>query len=90
MYEELNYNSEELEPTAHPKVFRLSATAPSLEVVTARLTEMENSFNQVAAEELKRLITHLVPEYTPLIKKPGIGKAAAPRFDLAQELAPQF
>ena len=65
MFEELNYNSEHLQPTQHRKVFRLITSAPSLEKVTARLGELETSFNRVTCDELKRRMTRLVPEYTP-------------------------
>jgi FlaA1/EpsC-like NDP-sugar epimerase len=68
MYEELNYSSEDLQPTDHRKVFRLLMSAPALEMVTARLAELEASFYSASMDEIKRQMTRLVPEYTPGIK----------------------
>ena len=90
MYEELNYNSEELQPTEHHKVFRLVTSAPQLDTVTARLAELEASFRSVSMNELKLRMTRLVPEYTPDIKPAKIAPAAPavaamipiPRLDL--------
>ncbi len=68
MYEELNYNSEELQPTDHHKVFRLKTQAQPLAKVTERLAELEASFSRVPMDELKLQMTRLVPEYKPGIK----------------------
>ncbi|MEI6196132.1 MAG: nucleoside-diphosphate sugar epimerase/dehydratase [Verrucomicrobiota bacterium] len=90
MYEELNYNSEELQPTEHHKVFRLVTSAPQLDTVTSRLAELEASFKGVSINELKLRMTRLVPEYTPDIKPAKIAPPAPavaamipiPRLDL--------
>jgi FlaA1/EpsC-like NDP-sugar epimerase len=65
MFEELNYNSEMMETTGHAKVYRLTTTAPRLEVVMNLLAELERHFGSATASELKRLMTRLVPEYRP-------------------------
>lgn len=70
MFEELNYGSEELEATAHQRIFRLTTTAPSLEAVTSRFAEFRASFPRLTADELKIQMTRLVPEYTPQLKQP--------------------
>ncbi len=84
MYEELNYNSEELAPTEHPKVYRLTTAAPDMEMVTAHLAEMERSFKHVTADELKRLMKRLVPEYTPMVKERNAITRATPVQPLPQ------
>jgi FlaA1/EpsC-like NDP-sugar epimerase len=65
MYEELNYSSEELQATAHPKVYRLVTTAPLLQPISRSLSELESSFREATVEELKLQMTRLVPEYKP-------------------------
>ena len=78
IYEELNYNSEELEPTEHPKVFRLTTAAPDIGVVTAQLAEMEQCFKCMTADELKLRMKRLVPEYTPMVNKHNSNSARTP------------
>jgi len=68
MFEELNYNTEELESTSHHKVFRLTTEAPSLGRLTNQMEELEAGFNHTAAADLKWQMKQLVPEYTPEIK----------------------
>jgi len=69
MYEELNYGSEELKPTAHPKVFRLMTEAPTLQVITSKLAELQSLFNRITPSELKHHMTRLVPEYKPKVEE---------------------
>jgi FlaA1/EpsC-like NDP-sugar epimerase len=90
MYEELNYNSEHMGQTSHCKVFRLTTSAPSLDVLNARLAELENCFQHAGADDLKRQILRLVPEYTPLTSKSDVKRSAEPGFAIARELAPQI
>ncbi len=73
MYEELNYTCEEMNPTTHPKVFRLLTEPPHLQPITHLLGELQSLFNRTTPDELKRHMTRLVPEY-----KPRCGDVGAP------------
>lgn len=91
MFEELNYGSEELQTTAHDRIFRLTTTAPSLERVNACFSELRASFTRLTTDELKLEMTRLVPEYTPQVKaapEPPAAEKPAPRHKSELELRP--
>ncbi len=77
MFEELNYNTEELQPTSHHKVFRLTTAAAALEMVAARLAELEANLGRATPDDLKRQMTRLVPEYTPETRDKKVKTAPA-------------
>ena len=80
MFEELSYNSEIMQPTVHPKIFRLTTLAPPLASITTMLLELEHQCdNRMDAVEVKRQVTKVVPEYRPGFAAPE--KAVPAKLD---------
>jgi FlaA1/EpsC-like NDP-sugar epimerase len=64
LFEELQHRDELHTPTAHPRIMRF--TAPLAENGHA-VRELEARLHQLEANELKKLLQELVPEYTPFL-----------------------
>jgi FlaA1/EpsC-like NDP-sugar epimerase len=65
LYEELFFNSENAAPTSHPKVLRArnAALASGLDQAVERLVAQAR--NGTTPDELRLVLTRLVPDYTP-------------------------
>jgi len=68
MYEELSYDGETMQTTQHPKIYKLTTVADGLEEVSAEIARLEAGMARMTADELKRQMTRLVPEYTPSLR----------------------
>lgn len=62
LFEELQHHTEEYAPTAHPRIMRFKSNAIFSE---AGVLKLEEHLHQMDANELKRSMQNLVPEYTP-------------------------
>jgi FlaA1/EpsC-like NDP-sugar epimerase len=62
LFEELQHHTEEYAPTAHPRIMRFKSNAMFSE---SGVLKLEEHLHQMDANELKRLMQTLVPEYTP-------------------------
>ena len=76
MFEELSYNRETMKNTQHSKIFKLTTASPCLKEVSAEITRLEAAMIRMTADELKREMTRLVPEYIPSIRdnRPTVGQ----------------
>ena len=76
MFEELSYNRETMKNTQHPKIYKLTTTSPCLKEVSAEISRLEACMMRMTADELKRQMTRLVPEYVPSIRdtRPSVGQ----------------
>ena len=64
LFEELQHHTEEYAPTAHPRIIRFKSKAMFSE---SGVVELERHMHEMDANELKRRIKLLVPEYTPFL-----------------------
>ena len=62
LFEELQHHTEEYAPTAHPRIMRFKSNAMFSE---SGVIELEQRLHTMEANELKREMQRLVPEYTP-------------------------
>jgi FlaA1/EpsC-like NDP-sugar epimerase len=69
LFEELNYGSETLKPTRHPKITRLLCQPPSYEWVREIVLRLAEKADQLEADEIKRCLKSVVPEYRPQFKQ---------------------
>ena len=76
MFEELSYNRETMKNTQHPKIYKLTTASPCLKEVSAEISRLEACMMRMTADELKRQMTRLVPEYIPSIRdnRPPVGQ----------------
>lgn len=75
LFEELNYGSEKLTPTRHPKITRLQCEPPPYEWVRGLVHEMAEHSGRLEPDETKLILKNAVPEYRPELKSPVNGKA---------------
>jgi FlaA1/EpsC-like NDP-sugar epimerase len=75
LFEELNYGSEQLTPTRHPKITRLRCEPPPYEWVRGLVHEMAEHSGRLEPDEAKLVLKNAVPEYRPELKSPVNGKA---------------
>ena len=64
LFEELQHHTEEYAPTAHPRIMRFKSNAMFSE---SGVMELEQRLHTMEANELKREMQRLVPEYTPYL-----------------------
>ena len=69
LFEELNYNTENMVPTEHPKILRFMGEALPLESLRQGLDELYAKSSQIDSDQLKLEIQKLVPEYRPYLIK---------------------
>jgi FlaA1/EpsC-like NDP-sugar epimerase len=69
LFEELNYGSEKITATRHPKITRLLCKPPPFEQVLAFLLELAPQVDQLGPDEVKRRLKSAVPEYRPQLKQ---------------------
>jgi FlaA1/EpsC-like NDP-sugar epimerase len=69
LFEELNYGSETLMPTRHPKITRLLCQPPAYEWVREFVLRLAEEADQLEPDEIKRCLKSIVPEYQPQFKQ---------------------
>jgi FlaA1/EpsC-like NDP-sugar epimerase len=68
LFEELNYGSEKISATRHPKITRLVCQPPPFEQVLAFLLNLAPQVDHLGPDEVKRRLQRAVPEYRPQLK----------------------
>ncbi len=81
LFEELNYGSETLIPTRHPKITRLLCKPPSYEWVRGFVLRLAGQADQLEPDEIKRFLQSVVAEYRPQFNQrfAGATHAKGPR-----------
>jgi FlaA1/EpsC-like NDP-sugar epimerase len=69
LFEELNYGSETLMPTRHPKITRLLCKPPSYEWVREFVLRLAGEADHLEPDEIKRCLQSMIPEYRPEFKQ---------------------
>ena len=67
MFEELNYGSENMAPTTHPKVMCLIGVPGELDRFAAAFAELEEKARVLEPDQVKLEMQKLVPEYRPYL-----------------------
>lgn len=67
MFEELNYGSENMAPTTHPKVMRLVGVPEELDSFVAAFAELEAKTRELEPDQVKLEIQRIIPEYRPYL-----------------------
>lgn len=67
LYEELNLDSENMIPTAHPRVMRFTGPSGNLASVRSFLDDLQNRASDYEPDALKQEFRKLVPEYKPYL-----------------------
>jgi FlaA1/EpsC-like NDP-sugar epimerase len=90
LFEELCYDSENMDRTVHPKVMRLKCAPAQLAQLKLHLSQLEERLHTSEALELKLLLKRLVPEYQPYLTeaKPELA-AAKPASSKVEASAPE-
>jgi len=65
LFEELNYDTESMVPTEHPKILRFTGEPLPFEALSRGLMEICERASSMDANEVKLHIRNLVPEYRP-------------------------
>ena len=76
-FEELNYDTESMVPTAHPKILRFTGEPQAYEALSQGLLDIRGRAQGMGPNQVKRDIQALVPEYTPHLE-PEQGATASP------------
>ena len=63
LYEELFYDDETKDTTAHDKVFRARHASADWRMVRQVVTRLEQSLDKAAERDIKRMLVELVPQY---------------------------
>lgn len=87
LYEELSHKGENVTPTNHPKIMRFVSEPRPLLEVRRMLLRLRAGLRTAKAEELKRLLQQVVPEYRPYLpeKVASPGSAVLQRTDAKEE-----
>jgi FlaA1/EpsC-like NDP-sugar epimerase len=75
LFEELSYKGEHIAPTRHPKILRLRCEPSPYEQVRRFLLQLVERTDEASADELKRLLKCIVPEYQPQLAPIAPGEA---------------
>jgi FlaA1/EpsC-like NDP-sugar epimerase len=67
LFEEMNYNTEYMVPTEHPKIMRYTGEPPPFEALRQGLRNIHEKAASMDANQIKLGIQKLVPEYKPLL-----------------------
>jgi FlaA1/EpsC-like NDP-sugar epimerase len=67
LFEEINHNTEDMEPTEHPKIMRFVGEPLPLETIRQGLLEIHGKAPTMDANQIKLEIQKLVPEYKPYL-----------------------
>ncbi|PKL93380.1 MAG: polysaccharide biosynthesis protein, partial [Gemmatimonadetes bacterium HGW-Gemmatimonadetes-1] len=73
LYEELFFNPESATPTAHPKILRAKVEAVPAEGVALATELVDRALAEAPDEELRHLLTRLVPDLGPEVAVGQIG-----------------
>lgn len=65
LFEELNHDTENLVPTNHPKIMRFVGEPPPLDRLNEELRKIFDESSSMDADQLKREINKMIPEYKP-------------------------
>jgi len=65
LFEELNYNTEDMVVTEHPKIMRFTGGQPPFEALRQGLQGIQEKAAGMDADQVKLEIQRLVPEYRP-------------------------
>jgi FlaA1/EpsC-like NDP-sugar epimerase len=65
LFEELNYNTEDMVATEHPKIMRFTGGQPPFEALRQGLQAIQDNAAGMDADQVKLEIRRLVPEYSP-------------------------
>ncbi len=76
LFEELSHKAENVAPTRHPKILRLIAPPPDLEVVRKAYKTLRGEVLQGPSPGVKKLLKSVVPEYTPFLPPEHADSAA--------------
>jgi len=68
LFEEINYNTENMVPTEHQKIMRFAGVALPLEAVERGLSNFQAIAAGSDSNQLKLEIKKLLPEYTPYLE----------------------
>ncbi len=68
LYEELYHQSENFQPTNHPKIMRFVSRPQRLDIVEDFLDKLTADLHQSDPLELKLQLRHFVPEYRPYLE----------------------
>jgi FlaA1/EpsC-like NDP-sugar epimerase len=71
LFEELNYNTENMVPTGHPKILRFTGEPIPLESLRDGLKGIQERAELLDADQVKLEIRRLVSEYQPDLASPG-------------------
>ena len=94
LFEELSHASENMAPTAHPKVMRFVTEPLPFAFVRTAIDEFVRCVGRAEPQHLKQMLQDLIPEYRPYVPETGAPAAAArsqeATRDRIQHLNPSF
>ena len=67
LFEELQHHTEQHTPTAHPRIMQFSSTNDSSKVSQLARTDFEPFVDELSANDLKKNLKILIPEYEPCL-----------------------
>jgi FlaA1/EpsC-like NDP-sugar epimerase len=67
LFEELNYGTENMVPTEHPKIMRFTGEALAFDALVKGIRELHQRAVDMDETQVKQAIQKLVPEYTPYL-----------------------
>lgn len=67
LFEELSHIGENFVPTTHSKIARFISRPLSLEQIRGRFEQLRAMLHQPDLDQLKRLLSEMVPDYTPCL-----------------------
>jgi FlaA1/EpsC-like NDP-sugar epimerase len=67
LFEEINYDTENMVPTEHPKIMRFTGEPLPFEALRQGLLKIDEKAAEMDSDQIKLGIQQLVPEYKPLL-----------------------
>jgi FlaA1/EpsC-like NDP-sugar epimerase len=67
LYEEINHNTEDMVPTAHPKIMRFTGKPQPIDILRQGLLNLHQKAPGLDNNQIKMEIQKLVPEYRPYL-----------------------
>ncbi len=68
LFEELQHHTEHHQPTEHPRIMRFVSGADSAEASRMAIAEVEPFVDGMSADDLKRSLKVVIPEYQPCVE----------------------
>lgn len=68
LYEELQHSTEQYTPTEHPKIMRFIGASGAITASKIAIEELEPFVDTLSANELKRTLKLVIPEYNPSLE----------------------